>query len=187
MRSTPITPASGKLEMKRSRRMRKRIKTEKEKGKGTRALEFVCHKKQRCLPIKANEEKNGQADPERSLAFPSEPEGSPVLHSFMPLATEGILLSKAHFPRVPWICNPPPSAQGVSSFSLLLCLQQHHSYKSNITNLEHSTLDPAVSTTNLCRKLPFAVEFIYLFCCCSSDRSSLLSLLWPETHYAAQV
>lgn len=110
-----------------------------------------------------------------------------TLSSSMPPVTEGVLLSKAHFPRVPWICIPPPSAQGVSSFSLLLCLQQHHSYKSNSRNLLHSSLDPAVSTINPCCKLSFAVEFIYLFCCCSSNRSALLSLLWPETHYAAQV
>lgn len=49
MRSTPITAASGKLEMKRSRsEKRKRIETEKDKE--TRALEFVCHKKTK-VPI----------------------------------------------------------------------------------------------------------------------------------------
>ena len=134
MRSTPITRASGKLGMKRSRRIRrKKIKTEKEKGKGTRALEFVCHKKQRCLPIKANKERHGQADSEKSLAFPSKPEGSPVLHSLLHRSQRGSYSPKliSHV----CICNPPPSAQGVSSFSLLLCLQQHHSYKSNIRNL----------------------------------------------------
>lgn len=154
--------------MKRSRRIRrKRIKTEKEKG--TRALEFICRKKQRCLSIKANEERLGQADPEKSLAFPTPtPTPTPSLKaqlcctlSALPPATEGILLSKAHFPLVPCICNPPPSAQGVCSFSLLLCLQQHHSYKSNIRNLLHSLLDPAVSTISPCRKLSFAVEFIH--------------------------
>lgn len=145
--------------------------------------------KQRCLSIQANEERHGQADPEKSLAFPTRSLKAQLCCtlSALPPATEGILLSKAHFPRVPWICNPPPSAQGVCSFSLLLCLQQHHSYKSNIRNLLHSLLDPAVSTISPCRKLSFAVEFIHWFCCCSSGRSSLLSLGWPETHSAAQV
>lgn len=162
--------------MKRSRKIRrKRIKTEKEKG--TRALEFICHKKQRCLSIKANEERLGQADPEKSLVF---------------------LTWRPNCAALSLPCLPPqrgsyspklisPSAQGVCSFSLFLCLQQHHSYKSNIRNLLHSLLDPAVSTISPCHKLSFAVEFIHLFCCCSSGRSSFLSLGWPETHSAAQV
>lgn len=146
MRSTPITAASGKLEMKRSRSVkRKRIETEKDKE--TRALEFVCHKKQRCLSIKANEERHGQADPEKSPAFLSEPEGPPVLHSLLHTSCHrGDPPLQSTFSHVCLGYASHLRLLKVSSFGLLLCLQQHHSCKCNIRNLLHSILDPAVPT-----------------------------------------